>query len=120
TIPLVLGVGVPLSPSKVITFTPWFELSPSVNLDTEVKPYQLDPADFQGNVGPNGITLTDEQVTQIVSDSVKFNTSVAAGFRGGLDIALHLSDYVDFAGLFALSSAGSAFSGPLVTYVGGG
>jgi hypothetical protein len=58
TIPLVLGVGVPLSPSKIITFTPWFELSPSVNLDTEVKPYELDPADFQGNIGPNGTSPT--------------------------------------------------------------
>ncbi|HEV8550056.1 MAG TPA: hypothetical protein VGQ57_13525 [Polyangiaceae bacterium] len=121
TIPVVLAVGVPLSPAKVITFTPWFELSPSVNLDTEIKPYQLKASDLAGNVGPDGsITLDNGDVEKIVTDSVKFKTSVNAGARAGIDLALHLSDAVDFAANVALSSAGSAFSGPTVTYVGGG
>src|ERR1051325_2938138 len=34
TIPAVLGVGLPVTPTKAVTFTPWFELSPGVNLDT--------------------------------------------------------------------------------------
>jgi len=120
TIPLILAVGVPLSPSKVITFTPWFELSPSVNLDTEIQPYHFNPADFAGS-GSNGqITISSDQVAQIMTDSVKFKTNVKAGARGGLDLALHLSDAVDFAGGVAISSAGPAFAGPTVTYVGGG
>jgi len=120
TIPLILGVGVPLSPSKLITFTPWFELSPSVNLDTEVKPYTFNPSDFAGT-GSNGqVTISSDQVTQIMTDSVKFKTNVKAGARGGLDLALHLSDAVDFAAGVALSSAGPAFKGSTVTYVGGG
>jgi hypothetical protein len=120
TIPLILGVGVPLSPAKVITFTPWFELSPSVNLDTEIQPYKFNPADFAGTAGNGQVTISSDQVAQIVSDSVKFKTNVKAGARGGLDIALHLSDAVDFAGGVALSSAGPAFAGSTVTYLGGG
>jgi hypothetical protein len=120
TIPLILGVGVPLSPSKLVTFTPWFELSPSVNLDTEIKPYSFNPADFAGTGGNGQVTISSDQVTQIMTDSVKFKTNVKAGARGGLDIALHLSDAVDFAAGVALSSAGPAFAGSTVTYVGGG
>ncbi len=121
TIPLVLGVGVPLTPVKVVTFTPWFELSPSVNLDTEITPYQIQPGDlppFDPN-NPN-ITLDEEDVEKIVSQSVKLKTNVKAGARGGLDVALHVSDAVDFAANIAISSAGPAFSGPTVTYLGGG
>jgi hypothetical protein len=119
TIPLVLGVGVPITPAKVISFTPWFELSPSVNLDTEIKPYTLKASDITITPG-SGVTLDESDVQRIVSDSVKLKTSVNAGARGGLAAALHLSDHVDFAADFALSSAGSAFSGKLVTYAGGG
>ena len=121
TIPAVLGAGLPVTPAKAVTFTPWFELSPSVNLDTEIHPYQFSPADAAAVVDPatGKVSLTQADVQNVVSKSVELKTGVAAGFRGGLDLALHLSDYVDFAGDFAVSSAGSAFKGPTVVYVGG-
>lgn len=119
--PAVLGVGVSTSPIKYLTLTPWFELSPGVNLDTEVKPYQLSQADVAGAFNPTTgqVNLTESQVENIVSKSVKLKTSVSAGARAGLDLALHVSDYVDFGGNLAVSSAGTAFKGPTVVYVGG-
>jgi hypothetical protein len=123
TIPIVIGVGVPVTPVKALSITPWFELSPSVNLDTEIKPYQVNVADLGGggSVGPNGeITFTSDQVENVVSQSVHFNTTVKAGARGGLDLAVHLSDYVDLDANLALSTVGAAFTGTFVTYVGGG
>src|SRR6185369_11596560 len=38
TLPFVFGFGVPLSPSKFVTFTPWYELAISANIDTIVRP----------------------------------------------------------------------------------
>src|SRR5689334_3279863 len=122
SIPAVLGVGVPITPAKAVTFTPWFELSPGVNLDTEIHPFKFGQDDAVKLVDPmtGEVKLTQADVQRVVSDSVELKTSVSAGARGGLDLALHLSDYVDFDANFALSSAGSAFSGPTVIYVGGG
>jgi hypothetical protein len=122
TIPLVLGAGLPVTPAKAVTFTPWFELSPSVNLDTEIHAYEFGPADAAKLVDPatGKATLTQADVQNVLSKSVELKAGVAAGFRGGLNLALHVSDYVDFAGDFAVSSAGSAFKGPTVIYLGGG
>jgi len=119
TIPIILGVGVPITPVKVLSLTPWFELSPSVNLDTEIKPYTLKASDI--TIDPSqGVTLDESDVQRIVSESVDLKLNVKAGARGGLALALHLSDYVDFSAQLALSSAGSAFTGKFVTYLGGG
>jgi hypothetical protein len=122
TIPVVLGAGLPVTPAKAVTFTPWFELSPSVNLDTEIHPYEFGPADAAKLIDPatGKAKLTQADVQNVISKSVDLKAGVAAGFRGGLNLALHVSDYVDFAGDFAVSSAGSAFKGPTVIYVGGG
>jgi hypothetical protein len=119
--PAVFGAGVSTTPFKYVTLTPWFELSPGVNLDTEIKPYQLSQSDAAGAVNPmtGEVNLTQSQVQNIVSKSVKLKTSVSAGARAGLDLALHLSDYVDFAADLAVSSVGTAFQGATVVYVGG-
>ncbi len=122
SIPAVLGVGLPVTPAKAITFTPWFELSPGVNLDTEIHPFEFGPNDAMGIVDPmtGEVKLDQADVQRVVSDSVELKASVSAGARAGLDIALHLSDYVDFNANLAIGSVGTAFAGPTVTYVGGG
>jgi hypothetical protein len=122
SIPAVLGVGVSATPVRMLTLTPWFELSPGVNLDTDVKPYHLSPADAAGIINPmtGEVNLSEAEVEKIVSESVELKASVSAGARGGLDAALHVSDAVDFAANLGISSVGTAFSGPTVVYVGGG
>src|SRR5689334_20737443 len=81
TIPAVLGAGLPVTPAKAITFTPWFELSPSVNLDTEIHPYELSPQDAQNVIDPatGKVTLKQSDVERVLSKSVKLETSIAAG-----------------------------------------
>jgi hypothetical protein len=122
SIPLVLGFGFPVTPAKFLTLTPWVELSPGVNFDPEFKPYALSPADAAKVINPTTgqVSLSQGDVQALVSKSTDLKTSVGAGFRGGLNLALRISSAVDFAADFALSSAGTAFSGPRVTYVGGG
>jgi hypothetical protein len=118
SIPFLLGVGVPLTPTKVITITPWAELSPGVNLDTQIKSFQFSSEAAQDLIETG--ELTEAQVEAIVSESVDLDVSATGGLRGGLDVALHVSNAVDFAANLTLSSLGSALLGPTVTYVGGG
>jgi hypothetical protein len=122
TIPLVLGFGMPVTPTKFISLTPWVEVSPAVNFDPEFKPYQLSAADAAKVIDPatGQVKLTQAQVEDLLAKSTDLKTSAGAGFRGGLNLAVHLSPAVDLAGDFAISSAGTAFSGPRVFYVGGG
>ena len=54
TLPLAIGFGVPLSPARAVTFTPWFEIAPSANLDTVFRPAQI-------SVDPGDITVTPNQ-----------------------------------------------------------
>jgi hypothetical protein len=122
SIPAVLGVGLPVTPAKAVTFTPWFELSPGVNLDTEIHPFEFSQGDAVNLIDPvtGKVELTQDDVQRVVSDSVELKSSVSAGARAGLDLALHLTDHVDFNANIAVGSAGTAFSGPAVVYVGGG
>jgi len=39
TIPLVLGLGLPMSPVRHLSIVPWVEFAPSLNLDTKIKKY---------------------------------------------------------------------------------
>src|SRR5262249_26559855 len=59
TLPLVFGFGVPLSPARAITITPWYELAPSVNLDTVFHPADItvDPNTVQYDPNTGKISL---------------------------------------------------------------
>jgi hypothetical protein len=120
TIPLVLGFGVPITPVKLISIVPWFEFSPSFNLDTIIHPYEFTPGSIEDYVVAGRISFDSSDVERIVSESVELETSAAIGARGGLDFALHVSDYFDFGLNATLSSVGSAFSGTRVVYLGAG
>lgn len=122
TVPFVFGVGVPVSPARAVTITPWFELSPSVNLDTVIHPYDFtgdNPLDYYDPV-TGTVKLTSSDVERVLRESVDLEFGFRVGARGGLDIALHASDYFDFAVNASLSSVGTAFSGTRVVYLGGG
>jgi hypothetical protein len=126
TLPLTIGVGVPITPVKAISIIPWFEFSPSVNLDTEIHDFHIAPADADKYVTVNQMTgevkvdFTSSDVENLIGETVDLKASAAVGARAGLDIALHASDYFDFTANVGLSSFGSAFSGTQVLYLGGG
>lgn len=122
SVPFLFGVGVPITPVKALTLTPWFELSPGVNLDTVINDFEFVPEDLTDFIDPvtQEVNLTEDDVTKIVTDAVELETSVTAGARVGLDLALHVSDSFDIAANATISSLGSAFKGSTVTYIGGG
>ncbi|MCU0654508.1 MAG: hypothetical protein MUF64_04215 [Polyangiaceae bacterium] len=123
SIPLVLGLGLPLSPSAAVTITPWAELSPGLNLDTVINPYNYRPEVSPQQIvdAQNGqLKLTQGDVEKIVSDAVDFRASFTAGLRGGLTVALRLTDSVDLDARLMLSSMGPAFRGAFAVSGGGG
>jgi hypothetical protein len=120
SIPIVLGVGVPISPARPISITPWFEFSPGANLDTVIHEFELSNVNPDDYVTPDGIELTEEDVEQVLRDSVELDVSASVGARAGLDLALHASDAFDLTASASISSVGTAFSGARVIYLGGG
>ncbi|MFO7178905.1 MAG: hypothetical protein DIU78_009425 [Pseudomonadota bacterium] len=122
SVPLVFGLGVPLSPAKAITITPWGELSPAVNLDTTIRPFRFEDQDPTQFIDPTtgDLTLDVSDIESVLAESVELETSMGVGARAGVDFALHLSDAVDIGLNATLSSVGTAFSGARVIYVGGG
>jgi hypothetical protein len=122
SIPFVIGVGVPVTPAKMITITPWFEMSPGVNLDTVIEDFTFEnerPEDYI-NLATGEIELDQEDIERVLSESVELDLSFAIGARAGLDLALHVSDAVDLTARASLSTVGTAFSGTSVVYLGGG
>jgi hypothetical protein len=132
TLPLVLGVGIPLSPHKAVTFTPWLEIAPSANLDTVFKPDGI-------QLGSNVVTQSPEcsstdpatlqkcQVTlnqSAIEDAVKKGVSVDLSFkvpmRAGLDGAIHLGEVADLNVYSGVSTLGGGFNGSSVLTLGAG
>lgn len=122
SVPFLFGVGVPVTPVKALSITPWFELSPGVNLDTAINSFEFVPEDLTDFIDPvtGEVNLTEDDVQRVVTDAVELETSVTAGARAGLDLALHVSDSFDISANATISSLGSAFKGTTVTYLGGG
>lgn len=130
TIPLTLGFGVPLSPHKAITFTPWFEAAPSANLDTIFK-----PADIQASAGDVTITQdpnfpTDPTKVKVsvnqsaLEAAVKKGVTIDYGFsvpmRVGLEAGIHVSQSVDFNLYAAIGTLGGGFTGSSLAMLGAG
>jgi hypothetical protein len=116
TVPFVIGFGVPLSPAKAITLTPWYEFALSANLDTTFKPANItvDASDFNGQQ----VKLDAEKVRELVGEGVDMEFSFVVPMRAGLDVALHLSNVADLNAYSMLSTLGGGFSGDLVTTFG--
>lgn len=121
TLPFVLGFGVPLSPAKFITFTPWYELAMSVNVDTIVRPEGVTISDTDVIVDPQTqmVSLREGAVQDALSKGVTIDVGVSVPMRVGLETSLHLGKTVDLNLYAAFSSLGGAFSGDKVKTVGG-
>ena len=126
TLPFVFGFGLPLSPHKALTFTPWFEAAASANLDTVFRPADI-------NVGPDAVTLTPNPATGsidvrlnegAVEAAVKKGVTIDYGFsvplRAGLEAGIHLSESADFNLYTSIASLGGGFSGSSVLTLGAG
>lgn len=91
SVPLVLGVGLPFSPSPYVTFRPWVELSPGLNFDTNIQPVVTDEAIQSAMDG----TLTRDEVEALVEEGLNIQRATTVGKRAGLSFALHLGERVD-------------------------
>jgi hypothetical protein len=122
TIPLNLGVGLPFSPVRHVSIVPWFELAPSFNLDTRIKAFSGSLTDFaEDPENPDEINLSEDDVNQILTDSVEMEKSFAFKVRGGLTLVFHLGDRVDLQ-LNAIFTRVGAYrkENPFAVFVGGG
>jgi hypothetical protein len=120
SIPLVMGLGVPISPDRHVTIAPWFELSPGINVDTVIHDLTLNdippPAGCDIN-HPQLCTFNAQMAQEIVSKAVELDVSFKVGARAGLDLEFHLNDAVDLNLGGMLGTLGAAFSGPMVKWV---
>jgi hypothetical protein len=92
SVPLVLGMGLPFSPSPYITFRPWVELSPGLNFDTRIQAVSTDSAIQAAMDG----TLTRAEVEALVEEGLDIQRATTVGKRAGLSIGVHLGQRVDF------------------------
>ncbi len=122
TLPFVLGFGVPLSPAKFLTFTPWYELAVSVNLDTVVKPegVTIDPTEAiePDPKNPGKFRLTSDAVQNALAQGVEIDLGVSVPMRVGLEASLHLGKTADLNLYGMFSTLGGAFSGDTVKTIG--
>jgi hypothetical protein len=120
TVPFVLGFGLPISPARFFTFTPWYELAFSANVDTVVRPegVTLDASAVQIDPKTGMASLKPGAVQSALSKGVTIDVGVSVPMRVGLEAALHLGKSADlnFYGMF--STLGGAFSGDSVKTVG--
>ena len=94
SVPLVLGVGLPISPSPVVTFRPWVELSPGLNFDTRIDAVSTEAA-IQAAMDGN---LTREEVEDLVEEGLNIQRETTVGKRAGLSASVHLGERVDIDG----------------------
>lgn len=91
SLPAVLGVGVPLSPSPSVTLTPWIELSPGLNFDTRINEISTQEAIDAALDG----TLTQAEVEDLVREGLDAELKSSLGARAGLSASFHLGERVD-------------------------
>jgi hypothetical protein len=93
SVPLVLGIGVPFSPTPFITLRPWLELSPGLNFDTRIN---VDAVSTQDAIqsAMDG-TLTEDEVRGLVEQGLEIESATTLGKRAGLSVAAHLGKRVD-------------------------
>jgi len=127
TLPLVFGFGVPLSPHKAITLTPWFEASISANLDTVFKSTDInvDPSWVKVEQDPNNptqakVSLKDGAVEAAVKNGVSVDSGFYVPMRAGLEADIHVSQTVDFDLYSSIATLGGAFGGTSALTLGAG
>ncbi len=120
TVPFVLGFGVPISPHRMLTFTPWYELALSANVDTIVRPegVVIDSSSVIVDPQTRTASLAPGAVESALRRGVTIDVGVSVPMRAGLDAALHLGKSADLNLYGMLSTLGGAFSGDAVQTVG--
>lgn len=120
TIPFVLGFGVPLSPHRRLTFTPWYELAISANVDTIVRPegVTIDSSSVVFDPQTQTASLKPGAVEAALRQGVTIDVGVSVPMRAGLQATLHLGRSADLDLYGMLSTLGGAFSGESVKTVG--
>ncbi len=125
-VPIGIGLGVPLSPKPWVTFTPWFEVAPGLDLDTTIKApdlsqFEPDEGDIQDVLnGDDAVLVSEDDVRNAISEAVVVDVSFEAAMRAGLDVNLRMSDSWSFNINSYLTTLGTAFSGQSYFYLGGG
>jgi hypothetical protein len=110
SVPAVLGIGVPLSPSPSVTLVPWVELSPGLNFDTRINEISTDDAIEAARDG----TLTESEVENLVRQGLDAELKTSLGARAGLSAAFHLGERVDFNADLMIGGSAVALGGGLV------
>jgi hypothetical protein len=120
TVPFVLGFGLPLSPIKQLTFTPWYELAVATNVDTVVRPegVTIDATSVQIDPMTGTASLKPGAVQDALSKGVTVDLTVNVPMRLGLEAALHLGKSADLNLYGMFSTLGGAFAGESVKTVG--
>jgi hypothetical protein len=120
TLPFVLGFGFPLSPARMLTFTPWYELAFSANVDTVVKPegVTIDASMVEVDPKTGMASLKPGAVQSALSKGVTIDVGVSVPMRVGLEAAVHLGKSADLNLYGMFSTLGGAFSGEAVKTVG--
>ncbi len=120
TVPFALGFGFPLSPARFVTFTPWYELAISANVDTVVRPegVTLDATSVQIDPRTGTASLKPGAVQNALSKGVTIDVTVNVPMRAGLETAFHLGKTVDLNLFGMFSTLGGAFSGDSVKTLG--
>ena len=112
-IPLVMGLGVPFSPTPWLTLTPWAEAELAFNLDTYLLP---DAVDLDQLTSQEEATVSD--VISILGEAVAVDYGPSVTGRGGLAVAAHLGNRLDLGLTFTLASLGAGQGNQLAA--GGG
>jgi hypothetical protein len=120
TVPFVLGLGVPLSPHRVVTFTPWYELAIAANVDTIVRPegVTIDSSSVVFDPQTQTASLKPGAVETALRQGVTIDVGVTVPMRAGLQGTVHLGRSADLDLYGMLSTLGGAFSGASVKTVG--
>ncbi len=120
TVPFVLGFGLPMSPARMLTFTPWYELAFSANVDTIVRPegVTIDASSVQIDPKTGMASLKPGAVQSALSKGVTIDVGVSVPMRVGLEAAFHLGQSADLNLYGMLSTLGGAFAGNSVKTVG--
>jgi hypothetical protein len=108
SVPLVIGVGVPVSPTPWLSIEPWAELSPGLNFDTRIEAVSTASAVQSAMDG----TLTRAEVEDLVDEGLKITEETTVGKRAGVSLTAHLGERVDL-GLSLALGAGHTGSGSL-------
>lgn len=121
TLPLALGFGVPISPHRAITFTPWFETAPGLNLDTVFKAANITGGADSIQMNADGTySLKEGAIQEAVKKGVTVDLNASVPMRAGLEAGIHLGQSVDFNLYTSIGTLGGGFSGSSVFSLGAG